>query len=45
MYMQECIRLRQVCEHAVKMSGEIDLDKIKQQTADFTNQMNSKFAQ
>mmetsp|Transcript_15089 Transcript_15089/g.10963 ORF Transcript_15089/g.10963 Transcript_15089/m.10963 type:complete len:153 (-) Transcript_15089:1435-1893(-) len=37
MYMGECMRLRQVCEHAVKMSGEIDLEKIKHQTNEFTN--------
>ncbi len=28
-YMSECVRLRQVCEQAIKASGEIDLERIR----------------
>ena len=34
-YMQECVRLRKISERAVQMSGEIDLEKIKRQYAEF----------
>lgn len=41
-YMQECLRLRSVTEHAIKMSGEIDLHRMHQinleQTQQFQNQ-------
>jgi hypothetical protein len=38
--MQECVRLRGLTEHAIKMSGEIDLERIKKQTYEYSQQMN-----
>ncbi|CDW90055.1 UNKNOWN [Stylonychia lemnae] len=55
-YMQECLRLRQITEQAIKFSGEIDLKKIQQanieqsqqfqlQTQNFKQQLNDQAQQ
>ena len=44
-YMQECVRLRGITEHAIKMSGEIDLDRITKQAYQYTDEMNQKYNQ
>lgn len=30
-YMQECVRLRQITENAVKLSGELDVERMKRE--------------
>lgn len=42
-YMQECVRLRGITERAIYMSGEIDLDKIRKQAAEYQDSLNLKF--
>lgn len=43
-YMQECIRLRGLAEKAIYMSGELDVERMKKQYANFQDQVKDQIS-